>query len=121
VKSNLALDDFGAILNGSHGCEVYGGGVLTEDCYPPRWARDSDGPVLGVASGASVVLHRDVATSTPGGAASVAAGLNRGAQPSRTVGLGGTSTACSCSTARGTISSARSWVEASTTNAAAPS
>ncbi len=36
-------------------------------------------------------------------------------------GSAGTSTECCCSAARGTTSSARSWVEASTTYAAAPS
>lgn len=41
--------------------------------------------------------------------------------PPRGPGSMGTSTACSRSAARGTTSSARSWVEASTTYAAAPS
>ena len=39
----------------------------------------------------------------------------RGAQPSRLLGPAGTSTACSCKVASGTISRARSWVEARTT------
>jgi|ERR1700683_5455240 len=37
------------------------------------------------------------------------------AHSSSAPGLDGTSIACSCSAARGTISSARSWVDASTT------
>lgn len=41
--------------------------------------------------------------------------------PAKAPGSSGTSTACSRSTSSGTMSSARSWVEARTTNAAAPS
>ena len=46
------------------------------------------------------------------------AGLSHHSSP---LGLSGTSTACSRNASSGTISSARSWVEASTTWAAAPS